>query len=233
MGLTERMDASEFLARLANPEKQALRKLLKKRAFSTGACVFRENDPGESLFIVESGVVVLKRWITEGDIETSLLTALSGNVFGELSFMDKGGRSATAYVEEDCVLLELSRDDFDAFCHGHAAAGMKILDSLLAIIVGRLRLLNHSYMDALQGEVQATGARQLQFQHLIASNLWVRVERTTGKTITGKIVQVQKGEEGAQIILRDTEGDLVMIPYHAVASIAFDKQPRAKIVPGF
>ncbi len=226
MALQARMEASDLFGGLTDDENQAIQKILKQKSFVTGDYVFRENDPGDSLFFVESGVIILNRWITEGDIEKSLLTALPGDLFGEISFMDVGGRSASAFVEQDAEILELHRGEFNTFCKEHAEAGVKILDSLLTLVVERLRLMNYLYVDSLQGELQNTGSHQLNFQHLITSSMWISMDLITGKKVTGRIVQVQKSDAGAEIVIRGSKGELVMVPYHAVISIAFDVKPK-------
>lgn len=225
MAYEARMEASDLFAGLSAEQKKALEDILEKKTFSAGEVVFRENDTGESLYIVESGVILLNRWITEGDIEKSLLTALPGDIFGEISFMDMGGRSATAFVEQEAEVMELERPAFDSFCKEHSEAGVIILNRLLTLVVDRLRLMNHLYVDALQSELMLSGSHQLNFQHLIASSMWIQMELVNGKSAKGRIVQVHKSDAGAELVIREQGGGLVMVPYHAVVSISFDVKP--------
>lgn len=67
---------------------------------------FRENDPGKSLFVLESGkVAVTKLW--KG--KQHLLRHLGkGDCFGEMALMDLLPRSASVMAIEDSAALEIS-----------------------------------------------------------------------------------------------------------------------------
>ena len=219
------MDASRYVGRthimdgLSEDEKKGLSAYFKDISFSAGDYVFREKDDGDSLYVVESGLVIIKRWITEGNIEKMLLTAEPGMVFGEMSFMDKGGRAASAFVEQDAELKILSRADFDKFIEKDKKAGSKVLDNLLHTVVGRLRGTTNAYFDAVQYNLQVSGSQQMNFHHLISSGMGVKLDLITGKSVSGAILQVEKSDAGFQVIIRKEDRDLVMIPYHAVSAI--------------
>ncbi len=67
---------------------------------------FRENEEGQSMFVLEEGkVAVLKRW-QEG--ERLLCILERGDCFGEMALMDFFPRSASVLAVEDCVAIELS-----------------------------------------------------------------------------------------------------------------------------
>lgn len=76
---------------------------------AAGAYFFRENDPAQSMFVLESGsAVVLKGW-QGGDF---VLKALEdGDCFGEMALMDLCPRSAAVRAESDCVAIELGSGD--------------------------------------------------------------------------------------------------------------------------
>jgi len=67
---------------------------------------FREDDEGQSMFVLEEGkVAVLKRW--QGG--NCLLRILErGDCFGEMALLDLFPRSASVRAVEDCVAIELS-----------------------------------------------------------------------------------------------------------------------------
>ena len=162
----------------------------------------------------------LRRWIVLGGVEKTLLTAGKGGVFGEIAFMDRRGRSASAFVEEDAVLKVLSRSDFDKFNKENPGAGLKLLDSLLCIVVDRLRVTNEAYREALQQGLHVIGGDLLNFQHLIAQNVRIQMMLLSGRTVSGMINQVIQSNAG--------HGHLVMILYHAIVSIAFDIEAPGK-----
>jgi CRP-like cAMP-binding protein len=89
--------------------------------FSAGDFLFRENDPGDSLYILETGrVAILKRW-NRTYYRLSDLTA--GDCVGEMSLIDLGRRSASVLALTECEaiqltstsLLEVSEYDLEQF----------------------------------------------------------------------------------------------------------------------
>ncbi|WP_028316451.1 cyclic nucleotide-binding domain-containing protein [Desulfatibacillum aliphaticivorans] len=220
------MASNYLLDGLGQDQKSWLLSCFTKKSFKAGEQVFRENDKGDELFFVESGRVIVKRWITEGNVDKILLTAERGDVFGEMAFVDYGLRTATAYAEVDSMIRCLSRNTFNSFCEKYPNAGAKALDNLLRILTLRLRATTESYVDAVQYNVQVSGTESLGFQHLITSSMTVEVLLTSGASIYGTVVTVEKSEAGFQIILRQPKGGLIMTPYHAIACIYFDADKK-------
>jgi CRP-like cAMP-binding protein len=67
---------------------------------------FREDDEGQSMFVLEEGrVAVLKRW--QG-ADCLLRNLERGDCFGEMALLDLSPRSASVRAVEDCAAIELS-----------------------------------------------------------------------------------------------------------------------------
>lgn len=224
MSAHRHVEESDLVQGLEEASRQALLAVFQEESCEAGTAVFSEGDAGEALYVVAAGRVDLKVWITVGDIQKTVLAAGPGAVFGEVSFMDRCGRSATAVAAEPTTLKILSRSDFDAFCAEHPAAGAQVLQNLMCLLAARLRETNVTMADLLKSEVEMAGARQLNFQYLISRNLHVRVQLSGGGTETGTVLQVEQSAAGHEMILRRPGADqqLVMIPYHAIESISFD-----------
>lgn len=80
----------------------------KSTPYRMGSHIVRAGDAGDSLLIVESGVVevVLER---PGGQAIRLSTIHDGEYFGEMSLFDGEARSASAIAATDCRILELDR----------------------------------------------------------------------------------------------------------------------------
>lgn len=77
--------------------------------FEPGAVLVREGEPGDSLFLIVSGTVVVKTEAPEGEsVELSRLSA--GEFFGEVSLLTSRPRTATVVAETPVEALELSRN---------------------------------------------------------------------------------------------------------------------------
>jgi len=129
MKVIDYIGTGNLFHQLTDEELTHFRKRFKKTLFKAGEYVFRENDMGDTLYIVAKGVVLITRNIMV-DIEKNIFVANEGTVFGEFSFMDAGERSASALVEQDAELLSLKRSDFDAYAKKYPAIGMKLYNNL-------------------------------------------------------------------------------------------------------
>ena len=79
--------------------------------FAAGEPIIRQDEPGESLFVVlEGGVEVSAR--VEGGPSVSIATLGPGGFFGEMSLMTGATRSATVTAKEESRLLEIDKQTF-------------------------------------------------------------------------------------------------------------------------
>jgi CRP/FNR family cyclic AMP-dependent transcriptional regulator len=79
------------------------------RQFRQGDMIFLQGDPGQALYLIESGRVRIYVQEDSGH-ETSVIFYGTGDIFGELSVIDGLPRSASAMAIDDTVVLMLSRD---------------------------------------------------------------------------------------------------------------------------
>ena len=77
------------------------------RTFAAGDTVIREGEPGDSVFIVESGRVRI------ASNDTHVATLGDGDVLGEMALVTGEPRSATAVAETECRVWYIMKDDFD------------------------------------------------------------------------------------------------------------------------
>jgi CRP/FNR family cyclic AMP-dependent transcriptional regulator len=81
---------------------------VRRRAFAEGTNIFTTEQPGEALYFILSGKV--KVYIEQRDGTDVTLSIMGrGDTFGEMSMFDDSGRSASALVIEDAVLLWMDR----------------------------------------------------------------------------------------------------------------------------
>jgi CRP/FNR family cyclic AMP-dependent transcriptional regulator len=88
--------------------------------------VFWIGDPGETLYVVVDGRVEITAPDERGN-HLTLDTLGPGSVFGEISLLDGGPRSATVRAVTDVRLLGLARDAFHAVLREHPAVAIGAL----------------------------------------------------------------------------------------------------------
>ena len=222
MKVIDYIGTGNLFHQLTDEERKLFRRQFKKNLFKSGTYVFKENDMGDTLYIVAKGVVLISRRIMV-DVEKKIFVANEGSVFGEFSFMDAGERSASALAEQDAELLSLKRSDFDKFTDKYPTTGTKLYNNLMNILVERLRRTNDAYRDAIRWNLELTGSLKLNFQYLINEDVDISIELNSGRVLEGRIIQLEKSDAGYEIILLDRDGKLVLIPYHAAALITLAK----------
>jgi CRP/FNR family cyclic AMP-dependent transcriptional regulator len=99
-----------FFDMLDEDDRTALAGVIDYEKLEAGQTLFQAGEPGESLFIVRSGEIELYIKDTTGQ-KIVLNIVRTGEMFGELSLLDSGPRSATAIALSDAGLLVLDRDD--------------------------------------------------------------------------------------------------------------------------
>ncbi len=83
-----------------------------KRPFRRDEFIFHEGDPGQELYLIQSGSIRVFVNGLDGSETSIILFGRPGDIFGELAVIDGLPRSATAVAMVDTVLLIMSRTQF-------------------------------------------------------------------------------------------------------------------------
>lgn len=99
------------------------------RLVKRGVVLFRKGDAGPRLFVLCSGEVRISTPSDQGkDTIFSLFTA--GDIFGEITFLDGGVRSADAVTVKDSELMIIERRDFIPLIERHPAMATRLIEVL-------------------------------------------------------------------------------------------------------
>ncbi|MHB8465665.1 MAG: ATP-binding cassette domain-containing protein [Acidimicrobiales bacterium] len=103
-----------------SPRAKVAPQLPTRRVLDGGEVLFRQGDPGDLVYVVESGRVDLVRDLIEGGEE--LVSQRSpGEYFGELATMFGLPRSATARASGETVVTGYTPEDFQRWAGRHEA----------------------------------------------------------------------------------------------------------------
>lgn len=106
------MKDMEMFKGFSNIELAKLLGKLEKLEHKAGDTLFRQGDPGDSMYLIESGQVELFSQTAEGSRQ-SLAVLQDGVSLGEMALLTNEPRSATAVVAVDSVLYFIDRETFD------------------------------------------------------------------------------------------------------------------------
>ncbi len=100
-----------LFAELSEAEIARLGDIARDRSYPKNSVILFEDDPGDSLYVVVTGLVKVVL-IGEDGREVILSVLKEGDFFGEMSLIDDQPRSAHVIAMEDSNLVVLRREDF-------------------------------------------------------------------------------------------------------------------------
>ena len=101
----------EIFSGLDPSELAAIASVTEELDYTEGRVVIKQNDPGESLFLIIQGRVQVVMEEAEGQ-EVLLNYIEAGGAFGEMALIDDNPRSATIRTVEPCRFLILHKQEF-------------------------------------------------------------------------------------------------------------------------
>jgi CRP-like cAMP-binding protein len=207
-----------LFAELDAADAEVITKACEERILVGGEEVFHENDPGDSLFIVQSGRVDVFKNI-RGDVDRALTSLGAGDVIGEMSFIDGARRSATVRTAEASEFLVLSRESFAKVQKDRPDIAASFFRNMAAIVAARLRTTNELYREAVSFGIEATGAQTLNLKNMAEELKHVTLHLTGEQTVSGRILQMDHHQAGYTVVLKLENERLTVIPYHAIQRI--------------
>jgi uncharacterized membrane protein len=129
-GLTlEAIRSVPLFASLSDDAAHELLTLLKSRPVVTGTSLFHAGEPGDAMYLIQSGRVRIAVHDADGK-EIVLAELAQGDFFGEMSIIDGKQRSADAAVIEDAQLSVLSRENFLRFINTNPGVALEMLSAV-------------------------------------------------------------------------------------------------------
>lgn len=135
------LESVELFCRLKAEELAALRRVAQEQTFAAGGEVFHEGDPGDGVYVVQSGLVEISGMINQ-DTRRVFSQIGPGGLFGEMAVIEQRPRSATATAVQDSTVYFFPRDDMLDFLERSPGFALR----LLQVISHRLREFNQYYL---------------------------------------------------------------------------------------
>jgi len=157
-------DVTEFLRDVrifqafSDADREAVGRALRERTVKKGQVLLREGDPGEEMFVVRRGTVVVSKAVT-GPMEQVLARMGPGDFFGEMSLFDREPRSATIQAEPDAdvQVLVLDRASLETLIEANPRAAAAFFHALVQVFIERLRASTDLVAEVTRWGLEATG----------------------------------------------------------------------------
>ncbi len=167
------MITKEFLSKipifenLSPADHDVLVTLWQTRVLQPGQVLFRRGEVGNSMFVIEKGVIEITVPIEKMKKDTRISVLHEGEFLGELSLIDGLPRTATATAMEESELLEMKREDFIGFLTQRPAVAI----AMTSEIGKRLRATNEQVMQLASKNVNVEIEETLSFGDRVADKV--------------------------------------------------------------
>jgi CRP-like cAMP-binding protein len=130
---------SRIFSPISTSDLRAIAEIADETEFAAGEVVVRENEIGDSLFVIKKGIVrVTKKSTGTNELELARLSV--GECFGDMAIFDAELRSATVSVQEPCSLLRIGSEPMLEVLSSYPTIAVE----LIRVFVRRLRNANET-----------------------------------------------------------------------------------------
>lgn len=120
---------------------RALSECLVEKSYAPGEAIFNLQDQSDEIYFIRRGEIKIILPLAGGMIH-HLATFSAGGFFGDMSFLDRGTRSARAVADTDVDIYIMKRSKFDMVMQSEPAVAALFFERLAYTIAQRLRLSN-------------------------------------------------------------------------------------------
>ncbi len=193
----------DILKDLSSGDLSALIPLLTEKTFPADTTIIHRGDPGQSMFMILDGKVVVTIQNDEG-FEYTLSTLEEGDVFGEMALMTGEPRTADVKTITTARLLKLNQKDFFELVTANPALNENLLRMLVqrksktTVAVSAAQKLNIATLftqpppeiDQFIGKTNWTSVTNAKINLLATSskNILIIGERGTGKDLAARLI---------------------------------------------
>lgn len=142
--LVARLQKIPLFRRIDAHSLAILTQFLHEEEYQDGETIFRERDPGGSMYAIESGAVVISKVIDWQDhTEKTLAILPAGAFFGEGGLLENDARSANVRARGHTRVIRVDRDGFLQVLQEAPLSAIQVLFGITRIINARLRQTSH------------------------------------------------------------------------------------------
>lgn len=171
-----------------------------RRLCPPGEIIVREDDPGDSIYIIRSGLAA----VVKGDLRSPILLGFRtpGGIIGEMAVLEDQPRSATVVALEPMLLWRMSREAFDDFC----SQNPRFSRQLMRMMSARLRNSDaERSQEAEIGRQREAAIRQMREQAVRDSLTGLFNRRYLEETLAREIARARREGSTVGILMLDID----------------------------
>jgi hypothetical protein len=138
VAVTNLLRALPFFQGLGDGELRKISRLFSQKLFRAGEKIFGKADSGNEAYVVMRGQIDIL--LDEG--KEPIAQFGSGEIFGELAFLDNSPRTAMAIATQPSILLVMQRGAFSALTQREPHLGLVVMRNIALELSNRLRKTN-------------------------------------------------------------------------------------------
>jgi CRP-like cAMP-binding protein len=154
--LVSALSVSSFFSALEPEIIMQIAALCTSRNLSDGETLFLKGDPGDALYFVRRGQIIIGTSTSTGRQLTHNILG-PGDIFGEIALLDGRPRSADAVASGPVELFMIRRSDFQDLLRRQPA----IMTRIIELLCERLRFLSERLEEASLFSLKSRLARRL------------------------------------------------------------------------
>lgn len=127
----QRLSATAVFRDMPQEMVEEIARAVDNRVLPPGTRIFERGDPGDSFWVIQSGMVRVFRSDNEG-VEFTLSRLGPGQSFGEMALLTGEARSASVETLEETRVLVLTKEHFDQVLKSHPEVSLTFIKQLSA-----------------------------------------------------------------------------------------------------
>ncbi len=150
MSIYDDLKNSMFAHGLTENDLELIVPIARGKRYYKDEIIFSENEPGDKIFILVEGKVLIQRRVMPAPHLSPklILTVKKGQIFGEMAFVEKDNRSATARTKSNVRVIYISSNDLMELMSEHTDLACRVMTNFASILSKRLRRMNEQWLSA-------------------------------------------------------------------------------------
>ena len=137
---------------LLDDDLKTLAGIAKVKEYYKNDIIFRENEVEDSIYVLLEGKVAIERRLLPNQqaSHTHIQNVRRGQLFGEMGFIEKRSRSATAIAKSHVRLVKFNFQELERLIEQHEQLGLRLFRTIAELLSRRLRRMNDQWIRTVE-----------------------------------------------------------------------------------